>query len=115
MTKAIRTTAITDHVSQIASYGAIRELLVTLQKQMAISKGVVMDGRDIGTHVMPDAEIKVFLTASVTERAERRFKEMQSSGTCTLTLSNSNRTSLVGTNWTKIERFLRLDVLMTLC
>ncbi|NRF89682.1 (d)CMP kinase [Paenibacillus frigoriresistens] len=87
VTKEIRMTAITDHVSQIASYGAIRQLLVSLQKQMAITKGVVMDGRDIGTHVMPDAEIKVFLTASVKERAERRFKEMQNSGTCTLTLS----------------------------
>jgi CMP/dCMP kinase len=86
VTKEIRTTAITDDVSQIASIGAIRQLLVALQKQMAVAKGVVMDGRDIGTHVLPDAEIKIFLTASVAERAERRFKEMQSSGTCTMTL-----------------------------
>ncbi|MFC5448062.1 (d)CMP kinase [Paenibacillus aestuarii] len=86
VTKAIRTIAITDHVSQIASIGAIRELLVAMQKQMAVSKGIVMDGRDIGTHVIPDAELKIFLTASVSERAERRFKEMQSSGTCTMTL-----------------------------
>lgn len=87
VTKAIRTTAITDHVSQIASIGAIRELLVAMQRQMAAAKGIVMDGRDIGTHVIPDAEIKIFLTASVSERAERRFKEMQSSGTCTMTLN----------------------------
>lgn len=87
VTKAIRSTDVTAHVSQIASYGAVRHLLVGLQKQMTVSKGVVMDGRDIGTHVMPDAEIKVFLTASVKERAERRFKELQNSGANTMTLS----------------------------
>ncbi|WNR42468.1 (d)CMP kinase [Paenibacillus roseipurpureus] len=87
VTKAIRSAEVTAHVSQIASYGAVRQLLVALQQQMTVSKGVVMDGRDIGTHVMPDAEIKVFLTASVKERAERRFKELQESGTNTLTLS----------------------------
>lgn len=86
VTKEIRMTSITDHVSQIASIGEIRQLLVAIQKQMAASKGVVMDGRDIGTHVMPDAEIKIFLTASVRERAERRFKEMQVSGDCAMTL-----------------------------
>ncbi|UJF36206.1 (d)CMP kinase [Paenibacillus hexagrammi] len=87
VTKDIRTTAITDHVSQIASIGDIRQLLVAMQKQMAASKGIVMDGRDIGTHVLPDAEIKIFLTASVKERAERRFKEMQDSGNSEMTLS----------------------------
>ncbi|TXK76570.1 (d)CMP kinase [Paenibacillus sp. N3.4] len=87
VTKEIRSKAITDDVSQIASFGAIRHLLVSLQQQMASTKGVVMDGRDIGTHVMPDAEIKIFLTASVSERAERRFKELQSSGIGTMTLS----------------------------
>ncbi|NQX58986.1 (d)CMP kinase [Paenibacillus qinlingensis] len=87
VTKAIRSADVTTHVSQIASYGAVRHLLVALQQQMTVSKGVVMDGRDIGTHVMPDAEIKVFLTASVKERAERRFKELENSGTNSLTLS----------------------------
>lgn len=77
VTKQIRTTAITDYVSQIASIGEIRELLVAKQKQLAARKGVVMDGRDIGTHVLPNAEVKIFLTASARERAERRFKEMQ--------------------------------------
>ncbi|NEW06103.1 (d)CMP kinase [Paenibacillus sp. SYP-B3998] len=86
VTKEIRMTTITDDVSQIASIGGIRQLLVALQKQMAVAKGIVMDGRDIGTHVIPDAEVKIFLTASVTERAERRFKEMHTNGTGTLTL-----------------------------
>jgi len=86
VTRPIRTTDITDHVSQIASIGGVREVLVAKQKAMAASRGVVMDGRDIGTQVMPDAEIKIFLTASVRERAERRFKEMETSGSGTMTL-----------------------------
>jgi cytidylate kinase len=86
VTKLIRSGAVNDHVSQIASIGGIRKILVANQKQMAASKGVVMDGRDIGTHVMPDAEIKIFLTASVKERAERRFKEMQGSDDRLVTL-----------------------------
>ncbi|MGG1551756.1 (d)CMP kinase [Paenibacillus ferrarius] len=87
VTKEIRSAAVTTHVSLIASYAAVRQSLVALQQQMTKSKGVVMDGRDIGTHVIPDAEIKVFLTASVSKRAERRFKELQESGTGTMTLS----------------------------
>ncbi|MNI15080.1 Cytidylate kinase [compost metagenome] len=86
VTKQIRATSITDHVSQIASIGEIRLLLVATQKQLAASKGVVMDGRDIGTHVLPDAEIKVFLTASVSERAGRRYKEMQDSDDLSMNL-----------------------------
>jgi cytidylate kinase len=86
VTKLIRTTAITTHVSQIASIGEVRTLLVSMQQKLAATKGIVMDGRDIGTHVIPDAEIKIFLTASVEERAERRFKEMQVSGDLTMTL-----------------------------
>jgi cytidylate kinase len=75
VTDAIRSEEINQNVSAIASIPQIRELLVHLQKQMAASKGIVMDGRDIGTHVLPDAEVKVFLTASARERAGRRFKE----------------------------------------
>jgi cytidylate kinase len=86
VTKLIRSSAVNEHVSQIASFGEIRQILVAKQKEMAASKGVVMDGRDIGTHVMPDAEIKIFLTASVKERAQRRFKEMQSGGDQSVTL-----------------------------
>lgn len=80
VTGAIRTVAVNSYVSQVAQIAEVRELLVHKQKQMAAQKGVVMDGRDIGTHVLPDAEVKVFLTASVKERARRRYKEMQSSG-----------------------------------
>jgi len=75
VTDVIRSEEINQNVSSIASIPQIRELLVHLQKQMASSKGIVMDGRDIGTHVLPEAEVKVFLTATAKERAERRFRE----------------------------------------
>lgn len=77
-TQEIRSSEVTKLVSHIASIGPVRELLVRKQQIMAAAKGVVMDGRDIGTHVLPDAEIKIFLTASVRQRAERRFRELQS-------------------------------------
>jgi len=75
VTNAIRSDEINRNVSWIASIPEIRKVLVYLQQQMAESKGIVMDGRDIGTHVLPNAEVKVFLTATVQERAARRFKE----------------------------------------
>ncbi|MEX2460966.1 MAG: (d)CMP kinase [Paenibacillaceae bacterium] len=75
VTDAIRSDEINQNVSWVASIPQIREILVHLQQQMAALKGIVMDGRDIGTHVLPDAEVKVFLTASAKERASRRFKE----------------------------------------
>ncbi|MCR8642317.1 (d)CMP kinase [Paenibacillus sp. N1-5-1-14] len=77
VTSDIRSSEVTNFVSYIASIGEVRKLLVEKQKQMAAEKGIVMDGRDIGTHVLPDAEMKIFLTASVTKRAERRFAELQ--------------------------------------
>jgi CMP/dCMP kinase len=86
VTKEIRSTAVTANVSQIASIGEVRELLVLKQKRLAAAKGVVMDGRDIGTHVLPDAEIKIFLTASARKRAERRHKELQQAGNSEMTL-----------------------------
>jgi cytidylate kinase len=76
-TEYIRTGEINSHVSKIAQIPEIREFLVFQQKQMAAGKGVVMDGRDIGTKVLPDAEVKVFLTASPRQRAERRFNELK--------------------------------------
>ncbi|NBD22607.1 (d)CMP kinase [Paenibacillus glycinis] len=76
ITSAIRTREVTLIVSQIASHEAIRQRLVELQRGLAESKGIVMDGRDIGTHVLPDAEVKVFLMASVQVRALRRFREL---------------------------------------
>jgi cytidylate kinase len=75
VTDAIRSEEINQNVSWIASIPQIRELLVHLQQQMAVSKGIVMDGRDIGTHVLPNAEVKIFLTATAKERAKRRFLE----------------------------------------
>lgn len=76
-TQEIRSSEVTKLVSHIASIGRVRELLVRKQQMMAANKGIVMDGRDIGTHVLPDAEIKIFLTASVSKRAERRFLELE--------------------------------------
>ncbi|MBW7473470.1 (d)CMP kinase [Paenibacillus oenotherae] len=77
VTEGIRTRAVTLQVSQIASHEPVRIRLVELQRELAASKGIVMDGRDIGSHVLPDAELKVFLTASVGIRALRRFKELK--------------------------------------
>lgn len=77
VTAEIRTAEVTNNVSQISAISDVRRILTIKQKQLAADKGVVMDGRDIGTHVLPNAELKVFLTASVRIRAERRFKEIQ--------------------------------------
>jgi len=76
VTDQIRTPAINQAVSSIAAIPRVRDILVRKQKQMAAAKGVVMDGRDIGTKVMPDAEVKVFLDASPRVRALRRLAEM---------------------------------------
>ncbi|WEK55668.1 MAG: (d)CMP kinase [Candidatus Cohnella colombiensis] len=72
----LRTLDINRNVSYIARIEAVRTKMADLQRQMSLAKGVVMDGRDIGTHVLPNAELKVFLTASARERATRRFKEL---------------------------------------
>jgi cytidylate kinase len=76
VTEAIRSPEVTDHVSMVAGMAEVRRVLVEKQRQMAKDGGVVMDGRDIGTHVMPDADVKVFLTASIEERVRRRHLEM---------------------------------------
>lgn len=77
VTESIRSVPVNQNVSAVSAIPDIRSLLVAKQREMAQARGVVMDGRDIGTHVMPDAELKIFLTASVRERAERRFLEMK--------------------------------------
>lgn len=77
VTTEIRSAEVTGNVSRIAQIAEVRRILTEKQKLLAADKGVVMDGRDIGSHVLPDAELKVFLTASVRIRAERRFKEIQ--------------------------------------
>lgn len=73
----IRSIEVSNFVSKIAEVSAIRTKLVQQQKKYGIDKGVVMDGRDIGTVVFPDAELKIFMTASAEIRAERRFLELQ--------------------------------------
>ena len=78
--KEIRSLQVSNHVSPIAALPFVREALVTLQRQMGAAKGVVMDGRDIGTTVFPDAELKVFVTASAAVRAQRRYDELQAKG-----------------------------------
>ncbi|WOV85410.1 (d)CMP kinase [Sporosarcina jeotgali] len=75
ITEAIRSQEVTSNVSATAAQPHVRELMVEKQRLLANSKGVVMDGRDIGTAVLPNAELKIFMTASVEERAERRFAE----------------------------------------
>lgn len=84
VTQLIRSREVTRQVSYFAASAVVRQVLSTMQRNMAERKGVVMDGRDIGTHVLPDAELKIFLTASVKERALRRFKELPADGAVTL-------------------------------
>ncbi len=85
VSKEIRDPKVSSQVSYIASYKAIRLALVDLQRHMAGNQSVVMDGRDIGTYVLPEANIKIFQIASVETRAVRRYEENLSKGiTCTL-------------------------------
>ena len=76
----IRTMEVSSHVSSIAAIPFVREALVAQQQKMGKDKGIVMDGRDIGTVVFPNADLKIFLVADPKERAERRFKELLSKG-----------------------------------
>lgn len=78
--KDIRTMEVSNKVSPIAALGFVREAMVAQQQQMGKDKGVVMDGRDIGTTVFPDAELKVFVTASAEVRAQRRYDELKAKG-----------------------------------
>ena len=78
--KEIRTMEVSNHVSPIATLGFVREAMVAQQQLMGQDKGVVMDGRDIGTVVFPDAELKVFVTASAEVRAQRRYDELKQKG-----------------------------------
>jgi len=80
VTAEIRSSEVTANVSAVSAYGAVRTAMTELQRQIASNGGVVMDGRDIGTTVLPNAEVKIFLVASVHERALRRFKENQAKG-----------------------------------
>lgn len=76
----IRQMRVSEKVSEIAAIPEVRQKLVRMQQEMAAKKGVVMDGRDIGTHVIPDAEVKLFMTAKPEVRAQRRFDELKGKG-----------------------------------
>jgi cytidylate kinase len=78
--KQIRSMAVSNMVSKVASISEVREKLVEQQHEIAKGKGIVMDGRDIGTVVFPHAELKIFMTASAEQRAGRRYKEMIDDG-----------------------------------
>ena len=80
ITEEIRSPEISRMVSEVAQISAVRSALLDLQRNMARDGGVVMDGRDIGTHVLPNADTKIFLTASIDERARRRWLELQQKG-----------------------------------
>lgn len=80
VTLAIRQNDVTNNVSWVSALPEVREELVAQQQRIAATGGIVMDGRDIGTVVLPDADLKIFLIASVEERALRRFKENQEKG-----------------------------------
>ena len=80
VTDELRTPEMSRGASQVSAHPAVREVLLDLQRDMAKKNNVVMDGRDIGTVVLPDADVKFFLTASDTVRAQRRFLELQAKG-----------------------------------
>lgn len=84
VTALIRSREVTLQVSHVAANETVREVLGVMQRHLAARKGVVMDGRDIGSHVLPNAELKIFLTASVKERALRRHREMADNQTITI-------------------------------
>ncbi len=78
--RRIRTMEVSSHVSPVAALPFVREAMVAAQQAMGRAKGIVMDGRDIGTTVFPDAELKVFVTATAEIRARRRYDELQAKG-----------------------------------
>lgn len=84
----IRGLEVSNNVSLVAAIAEVRHAMVRLQQEMGKSKGVVMDGRDIGTVVLPDAEIKLYVTTSPEIRAKRRFDEMRAKGDTSVTLDD---------------------------
>ena len=77
VTPFIRTPEVSGHVSEVSAIGGVRTAMVAIQRRQAEKGGIVLDGRDIGTTVLPKADVKIFLTASVHTRALRRFKELE--------------------------------------
>lgn len=80
VTEELRTPLVSSHVSLVSRVPGVREKMVGLQREIAIRGGVVMEGRDIGTHVLPQAPIKLYLTATVEKRARRRYEELKQRG-----------------------------------
>ena len=80
VTKDIRTPEVSKLASDVSKYGFVRKKLTELQREMAVKGSVIMDGRDIGTQVLPNADLKIFLTATLNERARRRFEELKAKG-----------------------------------
>lgn len=80
VTDRIRLKDVTNHTSLVSSYKSVRQYLVNLQQQYILNGGIIMDGRDIGTVVMPNAELKIFMNASIEERAKRRHLEQLNKG-----------------------------------
>ena len=80
VSQQIRSNEVTANVSQVAAHPIIREILVAKQQELAANGGIVMDGRDIGSHVLKDAELKIYMSASVEERAKRRFIDNEKRG-----------------------------------
>ncbi len=78
--REIRTLAVGNRASEVSQIREVRQFLVAQQQAMGVEKGIVMDGRDIGTVVFPNAELKLFLTAAPEERARRRFEELRAKG-----------------------------------
>ena len=83
VTDYLRENDVTAHVSYVASKAPVRKFAVDVQQDLSAQKGIVMDGRDVGTTVLPDADLKVYMIASVDERAERRQKENEANGITT--------------------------------
>lgn len=81
VTAKLRTEEVGNMASKTSAIPAVREKLLELQRGLARTKDVIMDGRDIGTNILPDADVKIYLTASVETRAKRRFDELQEKGT----------------------------------
>ncbi|RKJ33694.1 (d)CMP kinase, partial [Butyricicoccus sp. 1XD8-22] len=80
VSQLIRSNEVTNNVSQVSAHPNIRKILVNMQKDLASSGGIVMDGRDIGTQVLKEAQLKIFMSASVEERAKRRLLDNESRG-----------------------------------
>ncbi len=103
VTPVIRTPAVTAYVATIAAQPAVRCALVNQQRRYGLNGGLIAEGRDLGTHVFPDAEVKIFLTASIQERARRRLRELQQQGLERLSLEELEQ-AIIERDWMDISR-----------